>query len=143
MVVLAGEANTAIQEHPLQEHPRPSTPPHNPPASVSGRPSNPSPPSHHANGRHETDKLHINNQGYHVAHTVLLLLRMQQTYLAFRDAVPLLAAETARRAADLLKVGVAASVHRLLQCHKIQGSKKYGSIWRAQMLSLTHLSRLQ
>lgn len=91
-------------EPSLSEQARPNTPPHSPPTSTSGRPPTPTPPSHHANGRHEADKLYVNSQGYHVAYTVLLLLRMQQTYLTFQDAVPSLAAEIARRATDLLKV---------------------------------------
>lgn len=48
--------------------------------------------------------LRVGGQRHHVAHTVLLLLRMLQAYMTFQQAVPLLAAETARRAADLLKV---------------------------------------
>lgn len=48
--------------------------------------------------------LWLGGQRYHVAHTVLLLLRMLQAYMTFQEAVPLLAAETARRAVDLLKV---------------------------------------
>lgn len=52
----------------------------------------------------EEDVLRIAGQRYHVAHTVLLLLRMLQSYMTFQEAVPLLAAETARRAVDLLKV---------------------------------------
>ena len=39
-----------------------------------------------------------------MAHTVLLLLRMLQTYMTFQQAVPLLAADTARRAVELIKV---------------------------------------
>lgn len=48
----------------------------------------------------------MGGQQYHVAHTVLLLLRMLQGYMTFQGAVPLLAPETARRAVDLLKVTI-------------------------------------
>lgn len=99
LLLYAGEAETASTEAP-----RPPMAPHSPLASTSGRPPTHASPPGHASSRHEADTLHISGQGYHVAHTVLLLLRMQQTYLSFRGAVPLLAAETARRATDLLKV---------------------------------------
>ena len=48
--------------------------------------------------------LRVSGQGYHVAHTVLLLSKMLQSYMTFQEAVPLLAADTARRAVELLKV---------------------------------------
>ena len=76
-----------------------------PQPSTSARPPNasgPRTPTPH--GRHEEEVLRVAGQRLHVAHTVLLLLRMLQSYITFQDAVPLLAAETARRAVDLLKV---------------------------------------
>lgn len=75
-----------------------------PPASTSGRPPNPSRPFSSSHSKHEEDVLRISGQGYHVAHTVLLLSKMLQSYMTFQEAVPLLAAETARRAVELLKV---------------------------------------
>ena len=84
---------------------RQGQPSDSPQASTSGRPSNPSGPrTTTPHGRHEEEVLRIAGQRYHVAHTVLLLLRMLHRYMAFQEAVPLLAAETARRAVDLLKV---------------------------------------
>ena len=80
----------------LSDSPQPST---------SARPSNPSGPrTTSPHGRHEEEVLRVAGQRFHVAHTVLLLLRMLQGYMTFQEAVPLLAAETARRAVDLLKV---------------------------------------
>lgn len=76
-----------------------------PQASTSARPPNPSGSRTTApHGRHEEEVLRVAGQRYHVAHTVLLLLRMLQSYMTFQEAVPLLAAETARRAVELLKV---------------------------------------
>ena len=74
------------------------------PPSTSGRPSDPFPPHRRPTHKHEEDVLRVKEQGFHVAHTVLLLLRMLQTYMAFQQAVPLLAADTARRAVELIKV---------------------------------------
>ncbi|DBA81853.1 hypothetical protein WJX77_011322 [Trebouxia sp. C0004] len=64
----------------------------------------PIPPHHSTNHKHAEDVLRVKEQGFHVAHTVLLLLRMLQTYMTFQQAVPLLAADTARRAVELIKV---------------------------------------
>lgn len=76
-----------------------------PQASTSACPPKPSGPRTTApHVRHEEEVLRIAGQRYHVAHTVLLLLRMLQSYMTFQEAVPLLAAETARRAVELLKV---------------------------------------
>lgn len=76
-----------------------------PQASTSAGPPKPSGPHTTApHGRHEEEVLRIAGQRYRVAHTVLLLLRMLQSYMTFQEAVPLLAAETARRAVELLKV---------------------------------------
>ena len=72
--------------------------------TTSGRPSDPISPYLSPNHKHEEDVLRVKEQGFHVAHTVLLLLRMLQTYMAFQQAVPLLAADTARRAVELIKV---------------------------------------
>lgn len=75
-----------------------------PQLGTSARPPDPSRPrTTTLHGRHEEEALRVAGQRLHVAHTVLLLLRMLQGYMAFQDAVPLLAAETARRAVDLLK----------------------------------------
>ena len=80
----------------LSDSPQPST---------SARPSNPSGPrTTTPHSRHEEEVLRVAGQRFHVAHTVLLLLRMLQAYMTFQEAVPLLAAETARRAVDILKV---------------------------------------
>ena len=84
------------------------------PASTSGRPPYLSTMQTLPRHRHEEDVLRIAGQSYHVAHTVLLLLRMLQSYMTFQEAVPLLAAETARRAVDLLKVTACPSPPRLL-----------------------------
>lgn len=48
-----------------------------------------------------------------MAHTVLLLLRMLQTYMTFLHAVPLLAADTARRAVELIKASLLAAMLKL------------------------------
>ena len=88
---------------------RQGQPSESPEPSTSGRPSHPLEPrttSRHSNSRHEEEVLTVGGQRYHVAHTVLLLLRMLQAYMTFQEAVPLLAAETARRAVDLLKVDI-------------------------------------
>ena len=76
-----------------------------PQASTSARRPNPSGPrTTTPHSRHEEEVLRVAGQRYHVAHTMLLLLRMLQSYMIFQEAVPLLAAETARRAVELLKV---------------------------------------
>ncbi len=87
-----------------EEEARPRGAPDTNPPSTSGRPSDPIPPHHSPNHKHEEDVLRVKEQGFHVAHTVLLLLRMLQTYMIFQQAVPLLAADTARRAVELIKV---------------------------------------
>jgi len=87
-----------------EEEARPKGVPDTNPPSTSGRPSDPIPPHRRPNHKHEEDVLRVKEQGFHVAHTVLLLLRMLQTYMAFQQAVPLLAADTARRAVELIKV---------------------------------------
>ncbi|KAA6426324.1 MAG: VPS54 isoform 2 [Trebouxia sp. A1-2] len=86
-----------------EEDARPRGAPDTNPPSTSGRPSDPKPPHHSPNHKHQEDVLRVQEQGFHVAHTVLLLLRMLQTYMTFQQAVPLLAADTARRAVELIK----------------------------------------
>ncbi len=99
-----------------EEEARPRGAPDTNPPSTSGRPSDPKPPHLSPNHKHEEDVLRVKEQGFHVAHTVLLLLRMLQTYMAFQQAVSLLAADTARRAVELIKVTF--SLHCCLaDCH--------------------------
>lgn len=98
---------------------RPPGLPDTAPPTTSGRPSDPTPGHHRPHQTHEADVLRVKGQGFHVAHTVLLLLRMLQTYQTFLHAVPLLAADTARRAVELIKASLLAVIlklclHRLL-----------------------------
>ncbi len=100
-----------------EEQLRPRGAPDSPPASTSGRSSHPPSPPPEPNHKHEDDVLTVTGQGFHVAHTVLLLLRMLQTYMTFQQAVPLLAADTARRAVELLKVSPLTMCPAANNCH--------------------------
>lgn len=100
---------TAESQGHLDGAGRQGQPSNSPPASTSGRPSNPSGPRTippRSPSRRDEEVLRVGGQQYHVAHTVLLLLRMLQGYMTFQGAVPLLAPEIARRAVDLLKVTI-------------------------------------
>ncbi|KAL3152085.1 hypothetical protein ABBQ32_001192 [Trebouxia sp. C0010 RCD-2024] len=102
-----GDRSTLELTGDLDGAPRQGQPSESPKASTSGRASHPSErrtTTPHSHSRQEEEVLRVGGQRHHVAHTVLLLLRMLQAYMTFQQAVPLLAAETARRAADLLKV---------------------------------------
>ena len=56
------------------------------------------------------DALVICNRRFHVVTAVLMLLRMLEEYAAFQECVPSHASEAARRAIELLKVGLSGSL---------------------------------